>query len=465
MGPFDEKKLSRVPGITDDTMICPEYTPEGEKQKWQPVSNLESFSAQQKEPSQTVEETPVSQGAEDQLREQSPWHDPESAMGEKSSSDDIDKLKSSGIAEAAFAAESISKGEQKEDIPLVDKPFEMPKETKPADLEIPSEKSAGETFQNDKAAVNKGFDAHFKPISLEGDLPSSQHVEDKIKNLESSVAKLTNIVETISEKLSFQQNSVNEIKSAVTEVFKKEDIEQVQQQSKAEEYSDTETYQSIQNALEKPQETSKQEEQPEQQPEVEEEVEEEYIAPTMEKPAGRKTEQTQVMIGGKAKPSLLARLFKAFFVIVFILVLTSVTFVFLSKKGILPEFLNPLNYVLSTTTQTEAQPVANEVVAPYPVSAETAEDTESKETLMEVKEFKLKSGLPLSDVITDANKDVNGLSFDWSIQKIDEDIFSVIVKIPPVAQRNWVVSYRFDYNKSTQALIPTNSEAQNLFNM
>ncbi len=150
--------------------------------------------------------------------------------------------------------------------------------------------------------------------------------------------------------------------------------------------------------------------------------------------------------------------------------MTSVTFVFLARKGILPEFLNPLNYILPQTSASDEPASPGEVVENPPGQTSEPVDEEILEVLSEVKEFKLKSGKPLNQAIIAANPGIDVKSIDWNVQKIDEDLFSIIVKIPPTSQNDWVISYRFDYNRASKdasagkMLIPTNSAAQNISN-
>lgn len=397
IGPFDEEKLSEVTGITPETMVCPENISEENKPKWKPYGSIPGFKKEYEGSTEAEKKPDIGEG--------SPWIDPASAAG---------------------------KGE---------------KPTQPSDTdETPSAEDKLEILSASEESFDiEKTDESQKLPGKEEEIPPSQpkelkSLEGRISNIETSVSELEKTARELSDKLTFQQNLLHEIKSKPVP----EAIPQVE--------LGEETYGKADlGEFKQPLEEDTSQEMP---------IEE-----------TKPSRQTEVTLTTGKKTSLIAGIFKAFFVVVFILILTAVTFFFLARKGLLPEFLNPANYILPQLSVGGAQ-VPSEIVETPPPQGETIQpvDEEITEVLSEVKEFKLKSGKSLNQAIITANPNTDAKSIDWNVQKIDDDLFSIIVKIPPASQNDWVISYRFDYNRSPSSsagkmVIPTNSAAQNILNL
>jgi hypothetical protein len=451
VGPFEEGELGGVSGITPETMVCPESISEGSKPKWQPFGTLQSFKKEQGGDLQPEPEEKRGVG------EQSPWSDPAKAMQDKERLEGLSEIKLSQIDDT-----QTPKQGGKEESP---EPESKPPEERPEDkLEVLS--TAENQFDMEEGPLGKeekpktdlprAEDFIAEPETGEG--PGKEPSRDTTAEIELSISKLTKAVEALSEKLTLQQMSLDEIKSRLDSLSRAEAkfpagevMPEVELEGRGVEAERRETY--GREELGVPQEP-------------EEEIPEQVPVKEVE-PSG--APQAQVTLTTEAKkPSFISRIFKAFFVLVFILILTSVTFFFLARKGLLPEFLNPLNYILPLVSFEETK-MPSEVVSPPPGQDQMSGlvDEEILEVLSEVREFKLKSGKSLSEAITIANPNTDVESIDWNVEKIDDDLFSIIVKIPPASQNDWVISYRFDYNRAHDTpagkmLIPTNSEAQNI---
>lgn len=465
MGPFEQNKLADVPGITSETMVCPDISTEDGKQKWQPFGTLQEDKTSDKQDKDAeAKKEYIGFDAEtskdkDTKGFQSPWNDPASA----SKSDDVGRITEIKLPDTdEHGEEKIQNTHKKEqtqfkisenkpDIFDSEKPATQAFKPIKEETDIFAEKEIGDNFSGigEKKSINNGFDTD--------DESSYGSTDNRIKSMEDSISKLTSAMESISEKLNSNQKSIDEIKNKIanmySDAFAAEQMPQVDL-GKTRDASVEKFDRNIEKALKEESKIKIQT----------------GNAKTLRETQSKqkKPAKTEVILNTKAKSSFPVKMIKVFFVLVFILILTSGVFVFLVNKGILPDFLNPLNYVLPPMES--GQPPSAEMVSSPPEQAVLLSvlDEESMQVLSEVREFKLTSGKSLNQAIIGAHLGLDPETIDWNVQKIDSGLFSIIVKIPPTSQNDYVISYRFDYNRaednssSEKMLIPTNSEAQNI---
>ena|GEM_PF-4228421 len=202
-------------------------------------------------------------------------------------------------------------------------------------------------------------------------------------------------------------------------------------------------------------------------------------------PPGSPDEPSQkelnITIGGTGEPffNVLRRylkgLFKTIGMTLVIIAAAGACFGVILWQGYVPDSFNPLKHpaVIKSVSaylpglrglQKPQQPAAPAPAPAAAVSPQQAADAQrSAELLAFVKSHEIKPGVTLESAITAAAPAVAASSADWKAQAVSGSLYAVSVTVPPAGANGYKVSYFFDYDAEKHTVVPTNSEAQNLF--
>ncbi|MDD2772274.1 MAG: hypothetical protein PHP45_01100 [Elusimicrobiales bacterium] len=191
--------------------------------------------------------------------------------------------------------------------------------------------------------------------------------------------------------------------------------------------------------------------------------------------------ELNMTIGGTGEPffNVLKRylkgLFKTIGMTLVIIAAAAACFGVILWQGYVPDSFNPLKnpaIVKSVSAylpglrgpQKPQQPAAPAPAPAAAVSPQQAADAQrSAELLAFVKSYEIKPGVTLESAITAAAPAVAASSADWKAQAVSGSLYAVSVTVPPAGANGYKVSYFFDYDAEKHTVVPTNSEAQNLF--
>ena len=91
------------------------------------------------------------------------------------------------------------------------------------------------------------------------------------------------------------------------------------------------------------------------------------------------------------------------------------------------------------------------------------EQKDNTDVLSKVQEFPLPNGMTLAQFIAAKHAGIDAQLISWEISDgVEEDNYSVTVKVPPENPQNFKTVYRFNYNIQNGMLEPTISDAKNL---
>ncbi len=142
------------------------------------------------------------------------------------------------------------------------------------------------------------------------------------------------------------------------------------------------------------------------------------------------------------------------------LLLLIVLYVLLGLLNVLPSSLN-----LFAKPQPAAAQATEELLTENTVASVTgnAQDDELDEVLTKVQKFPLPNGMTLAEFIENKHAPVVAADISWEIANgVEEDNYSITVKVPPENPQNFKTVYRFNYNVQSGLLEPTISDAKNL---
>ena len=144
--------------------------------------------------------------------------------------------------------------------------------------------------------------------------------------------------------------------------------------------------------------------------------------------------------------------------------LLGVIFVMLSFLELVPEKINPLKKN-SSKVETMEDIQLNEMLPSdqQPTAVQTEEETMDTDTLLyQVKNYVLPNGQTLEQLIN-ARHPMQQEMIEWSVSNaVEPDNYSVLVKVPPENAQSFKISYRFNYDATTNELEPTISDSKNL---
>ncbi|WP_424245027.1 hypothetical protein Dip510_000138 [Elusimicrobium posterum] len=109
-----------------------------------------------------------------------------------------------------------------------------------------------------------------------------------------------------------------------------------------------------------------------------------------------------------------------------------------------------------------SDPFATEDLFGAPIMDEPVQDAGEQLVINEVKQYQLANGTTLESVVN--GKTAMAAQIEWTAKKtnIDDEIYSVSIRMPLETANSMRVTYRFNYNIVTRELIPVNSDSKNI---
>ena len=159
----------------------------------------------------------------------------------------------------------------------------------------------------------------------------------------------------------------------------------------------------------------------------------------------------------------LAKSTKIFFIVLVGLLLLIGAYVALGWMKVLPASVNLFAQKQQTTSSQTTKELLPESQAPTPKSEVPQEPTPTEQAQDKVKNFPLPNGMSLKAFIESKHPAISPDLITWETTKdVEEDVYIVIVKVPPENPQNFKTVYRFKYNTTSGLLDPTVSDAKYL---
>lgn len=168
-------------------------------------------------------------------------------------------------------------------------------------------------------------------------------------------------------------------------------------------------------------------------------------------------------LGGHSPLLKFVKMFSAILVLLFIMLLF---IALLASMSIIPASWSPAHSMLSKVfkkpgVEAVAKPTAEDILVEDALTEQQQREKLLQEVITTVKNHKLANGMTLNQKIVASHPKIAD-QIQWTAdQAVDPSYFSIAAKLPP-NQEGYSLTYRFSYNTTDGALVPTTSEANNI---